>query len=395
MNFLKRYLTIIIPSAIALAGLVVLVLTWLSNSALKEKMQDSVSMGSQVRRLSSQTPSAEQYKVEASYQKMHEEDAATIENMFLQTTMKELISYQIFPKPDDTSRQLFTDYSKQYRAAVEKMVEDAGGVDAPSEQEIKNVKAARERRSRTEEGEDPIVEALCRNKAASNPVYMNPRNFPWYDFWHKYEFVSENIAVQDCWNSQVALWVYKDVVKSVKTANADAQSVFASPVKRLLAVRFQKRADNVDYVSRGTGKSKIIDEPYYVTENNKPILVASSVTNRVGDNETLDVIHFSVSVVIEKSKIPEFVEELCSEKMHKFYGWDGNQQEKTYQGNQITILDWSSMPIIRDDRAHEYYRYGDKSVVQWTASCEYIFARKAYEEIIPESIKTKMQGEED
>ena len=397
MNFIKRYISIIIPAAIFIVGIGMLVLTFFSNTSLNDEVKKSVSMWKQVSSLASQTPSAEQYKVEAAYQKMHEEDATTIENMFLQSTMRELISYKIFPKPKDTSRQIFTEYSTKYRNAIELMVQNVGGVDAPSDKEIEALNAASKTRiSRGKKSdEDPILEALCRNKAAANPVYMNPRIFPWYDFWYDYYFVSENIAVQDCWNSQVALWVYQDVVDSIKMANGDAKSVFASPVKRLLAVSFMNRADQVSYgVSTGSKKVKtnITDQPHYITEDSAPILIASSFTGRKGDNETLDVIHFSVSVVVAVDKIPDFVSALSSIKMHKFAGWDGQQTPQTFSRNQITILDWSSIPVVKDEAAHKLYRYGDQAVVQWTATCEYIFARQAYADIMPDVIKDIIKG---
>ncbi|MGE4285915.1 MAG: hypothetical protein AB7F23_04810 [Phycisphaerae bacterium] len=390
MNFIKRYLSVIIPGVIFVVGIFVLVLTFIFNAALMKDMKARKSQAATINSLIARAPSAEQYKREAAYQKQHEEDARAVESLFLQSTLRELVSYRIFPAPKDTSRQIYDEFSRNYRAAIEEMVAAVSGVDAPSDSEISSKQSAT-RTKRTTGEEDPIVEALCRNKAASNPVYMNPQIFPWYDIWYKYSFVNETKAIEDCWNSQVALWVYQDIVDSVSAVNLNSKSVFASPVKRLIGVMFTQSADvSSKSVGGRRAANLILDMPYYITEDSKPILTDASFTGRVGDNSTIDVIQFSVSVVVAVDKIPDFVTALCSSKTHQFKGWDGESPEQNYVHNQITILDWNSQPIIPTSAEHKLYRYGEKAVVQWTATCEYLFARKAYTDVIPESIKESM-----
>ncbi len=389
MDFIKRYLSIIIPGAILVVGLVFVILMFVVNSGVSAEMEKSVSTGRNVTQLAASVPSKEQPQVEAAYQSRHEEDANRIEQLFLATTTRELIAYNIFPKPVDTSRQIFTNFGSAYRKAIEEMISSMSAADAPSQTEISAVTATIGTRSRTEES-DLIVDAYCKDRALKAKVYASPTLLPWFDFWRDYKFVSERIAVEDCWYSQVAYWVYQDVAATINQINVDSRSIMDAPLKRLVGVSFTQSADAATS-SRGV-RSVTIDQPAYITEQAPPILVADSWTTRKG-NEDLDVIHFSLSVIVAVDKVPEFMKALCSAKQHVFYGWDGKSPAKDCQRNQITIISFNSVPVDRGDEFNKYYRYGKSAVVQWTGVCEYIFARKAYEPVMPQTVRDRITGQ--
>jgi hypothetical protein len=88
-----------------------------------------------------------------------------------------------------------------------------------------------------------------------------------------------------------------------------------------------------------------------------------------------------------------FMKELCSGKQHKFRGFSCDEQEQLCKHNQITILESKIRPVNREDQTHSLYRYGDEAVVELDLICEYIFNKKGYDEIKPESVKTALKGE--
>jgi hypothetical protein len=388
MDFIKRYLSIVIPASILLIGVIFIILTFITNSSVAEQMDKSVSTGRRVSTLVSEVPSRQQPSVEKQFQDRHEEDARRIRNLFIETTTRELISYDIFPEPIDTSRQLFTNYGTAYREAIEELVAGMNAVDAPSDSEISALIAGTGGRSRTEEN-DLIIEAYCKDRALKAKVYASPTLLSWFDFWRKYKFVSQNIAIQDCWNSQVAYWVYEDVIQTVNNLNRNSNSIFDAPLKRIIGISFTGPADGD---SRGA-KTASIDQPIYITEQSPSPLVSETWTTRKSD-ENIDVIHFSLSVIVAVDKVPEFMKELCSSKSHMFRGWDGGAEPSEHERNQITILNFDTVPVDPQSDRHKYYRYGKSAVVQWTGACEYIFSREAYDEIIPEVIKLQIDVEE-
>jgi len=392
MDLIKRYLSIIIPAAILLAAVVFIVLTFVVNGGVANLMEQSISTGRRVSTLAQQVPSQRQPEIEAQFQDRQAEDADRIEQLFIETTTRKLISYNIFPKPIDTSRQLYTNYGNDYRDAIAQLIGSMNAADAPSDAEISAVVAGAGGRARAEESE-MIVEAFCKDRALKANVYASPTLIPWFDFWRpqQYKFVSQTIAVQDCWNSQVAYWIYEDIVDTIKQLNANSRSIMDAPLKRIIGISFTQIADGGG--TRATRTTSAIDTPLYVTEQAPSIFVAEPVTKRKSD-ENIDVVHFSLSVILAVDSVPDFMSTLCSAKMHTFIGWDGQAQPKECKRNQITVLKFDTSPIERQTGDHKYYRYGKGAVVKWTGVCEYIFSRKAYDSIMPDSIKNKISAEE-
>jgi hypothetical protein len=93
---------------------------------------------------------------------------------------------------------------------------------------------------------------------------------------------------------------------------------------------------------------------------------------------------------VNAKNIPDFMQELCSGKEHKFKGFNNLSQEKTYSHNQITILKTKIESINPDDRDNKLYRYGPDAVVKVDMICEYVFNKNGYDEVKPESVKTKL-----
>jgi len=58
--------------------------------------------------------------------------------------------------------------------------------------------------------------------------------------------------------------------------------------------------------------------------------------------------------------------------------------------NQITVLNSKIAHVNPTYIDHLYYRYGEGSIIELELTCEYIFNRKGYDNIMPESVKTKV-----
>ena len=57
--------------------------------------------------------------VQKQYEDRHEQDAKRIAELASQSSLRELISYKIFPKPEDKSQQLFDQFGAAFRQRVE------------------------------------------------------------------------------------------------------------------------------------------------------------------------------------------------------------------------------------------------------------------------------------
>ncbi len=246
---------------------------------------------------------------------------------------------------------------------------------------------------------DPMIDALCIARAESISVYASPTAFAWYDFWNNYTFEGKTTALQDCWNSQIALWIYNDIAKTIQAMNTGSTRVATSPVKRILGVSFSGPVATGDSrrpaggvtsetaTRRDTGR----DNPNYVTATSPSVFVQPLPwTGRIGGTD-YDVVHFAVSVIIDNRHVLSFMQELCSEKEHTFredFQEDGRVIASRH--NQITILESAASAVEKDNPDHELYRYGDGAVMRLDLVGEYLLDRKGYDAIKPDPIKESL-----
>ena len=404
--FIKKYISLIIPTGIFIVSIVFIVLASSTKKSLAENIEKgSLSKSKAIKSLIRNTPSDKQYEQEKNYQDAYEKDAGRIDQLIKQSSLKDLTSYSIFPKPQDTSRQLYLDFGNDYRKAIENLVKSIGALDAPGEAAISEAtshmsgsSSSSRRGSRWSDlpKDDPknaLIDAICQTRAEAAHVYADPTLFKWYDFWDGYVYPGPEVALEDAWFSQLSYWVYDDIVQTIKTINADSKNVYDSPVKRLVGVGF----DNlVDYKAKQQRASYANgDEAIYIWHEDIQALGVYPWTGRRSDDD-IDVIHLSIAVVVDSKHVVPFMKELCSQKEHKHReGYSADGKEVTYTHNQITILQSETEPVIRDDEPHEHYRYGDDAIVKLHLICEYILNRNGLDEIKPHSVKVLLgQAEE-
>lgn len=425
VSVFKTHSSLLVPVVIGLVGGLLFIPTVLMSSKLKKQIaEESISKrGRRIVSLSRSAVARDQWKEERKYQDKHREDANEIELLASGSTQRELLSYEIFPKPKDDSMSLYQEFGQQFRGAVDKLMAriNAGGCPTQAELE-KSLQGSLSSRSLSRWDDDmgvsssygrlggaraEIIDALCRARAESASIYANPANLSGYVFWEKYDYAGMDAAVKDCWYYQLAYWIIEDVNDTIDAMNSGSNSVFTSPVKRLLGVWFAP--SSVIATGHYTGREAMTrDKPSYV------LSIRDGLTDPWTErtcNDDIDVMHFNIGVVVSAKAILPFMQQLCSAKEHKFKGWDGKGQEQIFKHNQITILESKIGPIARggaeyegtggryeyeqgsgaygyeDKEIHGHYRYGEDAVVELELICEYVFNKKGYDEIKPELVK--------
>jgi hypothetical protein len=403
-SFLKSYSSLLVPAIIGLVGVLLFIPTQLMSNRLKKQMEkESISIGKRVQSLSRSTVARSQWEVEREYQQAYERDANQTALLAKQSGRRQLLSYKIFPKPKDTSVLIFEEFGREFRDMLDGLIARVNARDCPTDVELtRALQRSSSSRSRRGVGmgrrmarpglyrglsgvDTTIKEVLCREKAESACVYANPGDLSGYEFWKEYEYVGMDEAVEDCWCWQLGYWVIEDVIDTIGAMNSGSNSVFTSPVKRLLLVGFAIR----DRMSRERVAGD--KRPGYVLSIEDGL--AEPCTGRFCDGD-IDVVHFNVVVVVSAKAVLPFMRELCSAKEHRFKGFFGEEQERIFRHNQITILESRISPIDREDETHNLYCYGEDAVVELDLICEYIFNKNGCEEIKPESVKKELLVEE-
>ncbi len=412
LNILKIYSVFILPSILAGAALFLLLIpTPLLSSRLRNKINRlSITMGNQISSVHSAQISRGKIDIETEYQNLYANDANAIAALAGQTTLRELLSYQLFPEPNETSVLIFHDFANRYCDSLEQLVSRVSGREKPSMAEIeRNLKKSGSDASnlnisssstfiaeqssgvsfdRLSDIEKTIIDELCRSAAQSGSVYVNISELPGYNYWdikdktdidfNKYQYQNAKQSVAECWYAQLSYWIIEDVFNTISAMNSNCRSVLDCPVKRLVSIDFG-RAGSAE------GASKSAYRPPRYVESPQEYMIMP-FTKRVSD-EKIDVIHFRLSVLVSADAVMPFMNELCSAKEHIFKGWNGTQPPKKFKHNQITILFSKAEPISLDSAEHQFYRYGDNVIFSLDLTCEYIFDKTAYEKVKPQFLK--------
>ncbi|MFA6185642.1 MAG: hypothetical protein WC770_00295 [Phycisphaerae bacterium] len=398
VKILKKNTAIIIPAVIAFVAVLLFIPTAMMRGKITENLEQSKKLMQDVDSTMNSVVPKKQYELIKAYEDMHAQDSNDIHNLAIQTTQRELLSYKIFPEPNETSTQIFNEFKQAYIAAFAKLIKDMNALDAPSDAEIKKEAGAsgqnielgvrnRSNRSSSTVADEQIIELVCKRRSEDIPVYANPQVFSGYGFWDNWEYFGRENAVKDCWYSQLAYWIHSDVVDSINKINKGSASVSQSSVKRLLGIRFGS-ADAANVGGAGTtGSTNATELPQYVVQGGGQLCIAW--TKRTS-GEKIDVVHFSVAVVIRANDVLKFMDTLCGEKEHYFAGYKGELERQKLKHNQITILQSNIESVDRQNAEHIRYRYGQDAVVHLNLICEYIFNKEGYDAIKPKTVAAQL-----
>jgi hypothetical protein len=427
LSFLKNNLALLVPILIVIVAALLFIPTTLLSARLKNTItEQSVKTAAKIDTLIRDVSAAGQAEAMEGYLNAYAQDPCSIENLMKQTTMRELLTYKIFPDTNETSPLLFDPVRRAYMAGVDAMIERLGAGGPPADGDIDaaleksrgrsmyggrtgapstgaggsayGMNTGRNFRMMTEM-DRKIVSKLCEDRARGLRLYASPADLDGYSFWSDWKFEDKKKAVRQSWYWQMGYWILEDVADTILEMNKSGASVLDSPVKRIMNVTFtqSKQATRMIGGRRGRGVRKTTSDqfPSYAI-NLKTSLAAPPCTGRFcSEEQGYDAMHFEVYVLVSADQVMPFIQELCSAKTHKFRGWYGDQPEQTFKHNQITVLESSVIPVDLEDPQHGSYRYGNEAVVGLDLICEYLFIRAGYEEIKPPEVKNDILGVSD
>lgn len=251
VSFIRDYSSLVVPIVILLVAAILFIPTQLISAKLREQMgKESVQGGgNKVKQLSKEVVPVKQWEKERDYQQVYVDDANQIALLARRSSERELLSYKVFPEPNEKSPQIFKDFGKQFRSKIEQMLERINALDCPAETELQAHLDSAKSLSRTgtqtssagsSERDNLVKDELCRERAASIHVYVNPADLSGYDFWNEYEYVGANQATEDCWYWQLGYWITEDIINTVGVMDSGSSSVLTSPVKRVMSVSFRE-----------------------------------------------------------------------------------------------------------------------------------------------------------
>ncbi|MEN6386772.1 MAG: hypothetical protein ABFD79_16455 [Phycisphaerales bacterium] len=385
VKIIKKNMALIIPAAIAVAAIALLIPSFMLRGKIKAKLEENAGIARDFSSTLDTAASSKQPEISKKFQDMYQQDANQIDKLAQQTSQRELLSYKIFPDTNETSSQIFNEFKRGYNQRFANFVKELKALDAPTDSEIRKQAGAinisgvdDSARPGSKDGDQKILELICKSRGEEIPVYANPWVFSGYGFWDNWDFKGMDISIRDCWYCQIALWIHQDVISTINAINTGSSSVSKSSVKRLIASKFSNG-------SRDAG----LDMPMYVTD--KMGGICQPWTGRKCDDK-IDVVHFNVNVIVKADDVLKFMTALCSEKEHTFSGFKGELPAEKYKHNQITILESSIQPIDRNSAEHKRYYYGQDAVVQLDLNCEYVFNRQGYDAIKPKTVADEISG---
>ena len=437
LSVFKNNVSLLVSVIIALVSALVFIPTQLMSGRLEKQIdQASITKGTIVQTLP--PVSREQWREEEKRQKEYANDANEIAKLAKQSTQRELLSYEIFPKPESISPVVFRNFGQRFREGVDELIARVNAGDCPTDAELERglenssgIRRTRGGRMGLSMGTSmrpsmrsprsplmnpyggmygmmgevrrTIIDEICLERAQSCSVYVNPVDLAGYEFWADYKLaVDPNKAIEDCWYNQLGYWVIEDILDTIEAMNSAYDSVLTAPVKRLQRVSFTmglKRPGAGGGVFTGRSRRRSgrkrdeADKPAYVFSMDDGL--TESCTGRFTDDD-IDITHFNVAVVISTKAVLPFMQELCSAKQHvvrdagSLAGDPNPQDAGLSKHNQITILENKIRSIDQAEQegiAHRFYRYGQDIVVELDLICEYIFNKEGYDDIKPESAK--------
>jgi len=428
LSVFKNNMPLLISTIIALISILLFVPTHLLRARVQSQVQsESLDQWNKIQRIR-QDP-VEPVTEESLEQRIqaHAADANQITALAEQTT-----------DPNrGVSGLTFVEFGRRFRSGIDELIKQVNGGISPTQEEIENrLEDSAARRNRRPgmgmgmgmpgEFGDPyssgmmprrlgalpgttgfrseidkmIIDNFCEDRARSLSVYVNPIDIAGYTHWENYKFdPNMEKAVKDTWYHQLSYWVIEDIFKTIKKLN-EGKNILTAPVKRFQNISFTmglkrpgSRRSSTAVIRAVGGRTRDQDDqeesdrPFYIVED-KDGLTESLTARYTEDGSPVDVIHFSLTVVVANKDLLSFLQELCSAKEHQFRGYpDGSGPVQNFTHNQITVLEMKSGAVNEYSPDHINNRYGDESVVILDLICEYIFYNKAYDSIMPQVVK--------
>jgi hypothetical protein len=425
LSFLKNNMALMVPIFITLAAALFFIPTKLLSARLQKTIaEQSLKPANTIDKLIKDVKAAGQAEAMEAYINAYARDANNIETLMVQSTKRELLTYDIFPDTKETSPLLFEAVRRGYLRGVEAMVQRLEAGDPPTDAEIdaalekSPTRSMYNRGGRTggggaygyggsmgrnyrtmPEADRRILDKLCEDRARGIRVYASPADLDGYIFWSDWKYENKNKSMRQSWYWQVGYWILEDIVDTIEAMNRNGSCVLDCPVKRITGITLAQGKQGARMIGGRRGRTARRADgtqgptPSYAI-NLRTAMAAPPCTGRFCKEGDADVVHFEIRVLIGADQVMPFIIELCSAKTHKFRGWFGNEPEQTFKHNQITVLEQSIIPVDLEDNMHAVYRYGSGAVVELNLICEYLFPKS----VVPKGAGARAgdgAGEED
>jgi hypothetical protein len=487
MDFIKKKLFLILCIAVALLGIGIFI-SGMMVSADNQKEVEGISKKIQeVDGFGMKAVSGDEIDQAQATADDCQKNLEQMETWIQETTRRPVLFQAVFPKLsnefDKDSR--FEEFAKRYCSFVNSLLVRlrAGTCPSPQEEEQtinqfeEHLKGSSQTRIDEEEQMERICNELYQKRAQECVVYADSGVFCAYSHWQSLPRLATPMY-KDAWYTQLAAWIQEDVVAAILELNGSSQSVLTSPVKRLLEITFmgeppegEPSAEEANVGAHssyggpttGVGRSGLrynrnrsvgVSRRFMDSVNLLPVYVIQAQQQRRGSfgmigggatrggnsyqghiaepftghysNDTIDVVQFEVGIIIDSTRIKDFIEVLESPKQSqviriknlpkdKAEVLDLNQIQEILQAkqsstgstvsvqglqidksnievkeisrNQITVLQMDVDPIDISVEQDSGYYYGSGSFKVLRLTCEYIFFKSGYQDLMPAPVK--------
>ncbi len=276
----------------------------------------------------------------------------------------------VFPEPVTQAKSY--EFPDAYKKAFEDLLEQLDAGTAPSAEDIADqtelvrqewgflLEPTSPNQRRRGMGDDTEMQILRTareeaeiQRAKSIKTYAGMNNF------HILQEVVRSVgaapAVHQMWWAQMSLWIQQYVVDAIAAVNATADNVSQSVVKQIRAISVDESYILKD--SRvGSGRASASMDP--------------SFSGRSG-NDLYDMLQFSITVVVDSTRLMEFIDEMHRQNFFTLYSWDISSidlpsdamafRAGSRQGGQprfgpdpvvVAVLQWEAYFL------QDYYHYG-------------------------------------
>jgi hypothetical protein len=165
LSFFKNNLSLLAPILIAVVALLLFVPTRILGSKLRKTMEDeSAKTGRTITSLAGQLEEAARARQIEPYINAYAHDANEIENLMKQTTLREMLSYRLFPDTNERTTLLFEEFAQKYHSGVDAILQSVkAGAPRRSRRPCRRRRnRAWERTGAPTEGTDRAAPAGCR-----------------------------------------------------------------------------------------------------------------------------------------------------------------------------------------------------------------------------------------
>jgi len=488
MDFIKKKLFLILCIAVTLLGIGIFISGMMVSADNQKELEVISTKIQEVVRYPSQAVSGDEKNQAQAYADDYQKNLEQMETWIQETTRRPVLFGAVFPQLnnelDKDSR--FEEFAKRYCSFVDSLLVRlrAGTCPSPQEEEQtidrffeEHLKGSSANRIDEAEQMERIRNELCQKRAQECVVYADSGAYCAYSHWQLLPRWAMPMY-KDAWYTQLAAWIQKDVVDAIIEINGSSQSVLESPVKRLLEITFvgeppegeptleeakapsrtgygvasaragrysQRRSKSLGICVSRRDPGSVNTLPIYVTQSQQQRSsgfrmmgggatggsnpyqghIAEPFTGNYS-NELIDVVQFEVGIIIDSTRINDFIKVLESQKQSQVirinnvpkdkaevldltriqeilqekqistgstvsvHGLQINKNDievKEIRRNQITVLQMDIEPLDISVEQDGGYYYGSGSFKVLRLTCEYIFFKSGYQDLMPAPVQ--------